>query len=150
MKKVVIITISFVCVALIGLAIAAPRLDRWHPTAEEKVAFMKSRISQKLELTEAQQVTLNRITEEILAEHDGMEGTHDEFKATLMETLNQESITADDLKALFETKKPVIDDLMQMAAEHIADFHAMLTPEQRATLIAEMESQPKRGCRFFH
>jgi hypothetical protein len=39
---------------------------------------------------------------------------------------------------------------MQMAAEHIAEFHAILTPEQRTTLIAELESHQRGRCRFFH
>jgi flagellar motility protein MotE (MotC chaperone) len=150
MKKVAIIAVGIVCMALIGLAIAGPGLGRWHHSAEEKVAFLTSKISEKLELTDAQKVTLDRIAEEILAEHNRLEGTHDAFKANLMETLNQQSITAEELKTLFETKKPAIDNLMQMAADHIAEFHAILTPEQRAALIAEIESHQRGRCRLFH
>ena len=150
MKKVVIITASIVCVALIGLAIAGPESGPWHRSPEEKIEYLKSKISEKLELTEAQKATLNQIGEEILAEHDQLEGTHEAFKANLMETLKKDSVTSEELKELFETKKPVIDDLMQMAADHIAEFHAILTPEQRATLIAEIESHQRGRCRFFH
>jgi Spy/CpxP family protein refolding chaperone len=150
MKKIVIITVSIVSVALIGLAIAGPGSGRWHRTPEEKVEFLKSKISEKLELTDAQKLTLNRIGEEILAEHDQLEGRHETFKTDVVETLKKEAVTTEELKELFETKKPVIDDLMQMAAEHIAEFHAVLTPEQRATLIAEIESHEKGRCRFFH
>lgn len=150
MKKIVIITVSIVSVALIGLAIAGPGSGRWHHTPEEKVEYLKSKISEKLELTDAQKVVLNRIGEEILAEHDQLEGTHETFKTDLMETLNKEIVTPEELKALFETQKPVIDNLMQMAAEHIAGFHAILTPEQRTTLIAEIESHPRGRCRLFH
>ncbi len=149
MKKVVIISVSIVCVALIGLAIAGPGHGRWHHTPEEKVEFLKSKISEKLELTDAQKMTLNRIGEEILAEHDQMESRRDTFQSDFMETLKNDSVTPEELKALFETKKPVIDDLMQMAAEHIAEFHSVLTPEQRATLIAEIESHQEGRCRFF-
>jgi galactose-1-phosphate uridylyltransferase len=150
MKKVVITTVGIVCLALIGLAIAGPGLGRWHYTPEERVEYLKSEISEKLELTDAQIAALNRIGEEILAEHDQLKGTHEAFKANFVETLNKEVVTPEELKALFETKKPVINDLMQMAAEHIAEFHAILTPEQRATLIAEIESHQKGRCRFFH
>jgi Spy/CpxP family protein refolding chaperone len=150
MKKVVIITASIVCVALIGLAIAGAGPGRWHRSPEEKVEFLKSKISEKLELTDAQKVALNRIGEEILAEHDQLEGRHETFKTDFVETLKKEAVTTEELIELFETKKPVIDDLMQMAAEHIAEFHAILTPEQRATLIAELESHQRGRCRFFH
>lgn len=150
MKKVVIITVSIICVAFIGLAIAGPGSERWHRSPEEKVEHLKAKISEKLELTDAQEETLNRIGEDIIAEHKQLEGMHETFKTNLMETLQKDSVTAEELKALFETKKPVIDDLMQMAAEHIAEFHAILTLEQRATLIAEMQSHQKGHCRFFH
>ncbi|MGD9006813.1 MAG: Spy/CpxP family protein refolding chaperone [Desulfobacteraceae bacterium] len=150
MKKVVIITVSIVCVALIGLAIAGAGPGRWHRTPEEKVEFLKSKISEKLELTDNQKVTLNRIGEEILAEHDQLKGRHEAFKTDFMETLKNEAVTPEELIELFERKKPVIDDLMQMAAEHIAEFHSVLTPEQRATLIAELESHQRGRCRFFH
>jgi hypothetical protein len=103
-----------------------------------------------LELTDAQKVTLNRIGKEIIAEHAQLEATHETFKTSFTETLKKESVTPDELKELFETKKPVIDDMMQMAADHIAEFHAVLTPEQRATLVAEIESHQRGRCRFFH
>jgi periplasmic protein CpxP/Spy len=149
MKKIVIISVSIVCVVLIGLAIAGGPGGGWHRTPEEKVEFIKSKIVEKLDLDDSQKLALNRIGDEIITEHQQMEETHQTFKASFMDTLKKENVTADDLKALFDTKKPVIDDIMQLAAEHIAEFHSILTPEQRETLIAEIESHEGRRCRFF-
>ena len=112
--------------------------------------YIKSKIVEKLELDDSQKLALNRIGDEIIAEHQQMEDTHQTFKANLMDTLKKENLTAEDLKTLFDAKKPVIDDLMQLAAEHIAEFHSILTPEQREILIAEIESHGGRRCRFFH
>ena len=149
MKKIVIISVSIVCVALIGLAIASGPSGGWHRTPEEKVAYVKSKIVEKLDLDDSQKLALNRIGDEIIAEHQQMKDTHQSFKTGFVDTLKKENVTADDLKTLFDTKKPVIDDMMQLAAEHIAEFHSILTPEQREILIAEIESHEGRRCRFF-
>jgi uncharacterized membrane protein len=148
MKKIVIISVSIVCVALIGLAVAGA--SRYRRSPEAKLAYLKSELTQTLALTESQQMTLERIADEIIAEHDRLAGTHETFKANLMETLKKETVSADELKALFDTKKPVIDDVMQMAAEHIAEFHNVLTPEQREILADEIQSRHNGRCRLFH
>ena len=70
-------------------------------------------------------------------------------KADFIETLGQEKVSPEELKAMFDTKKPVIEEMMKLASIHIAEFHSILTPEQRATLIAEIEANQGRRCRFF-
>lgn len=148
MKKIVITTVSIICIALIGLAVAGA--GRYQRSPEAKLDYLKYELTKKLALTESQQTTLERITNDIIVEHDRLAGTRETFKAGLMETLKKETVSADELKALFDTKKPDIDVVMQMAAEHIAEFHNILTPEQRETLVDEIQSHPGGRCRFFH
>lgn len=150
MKKVIIISVVAVSVALIGLALAAgPGSSGWHLTPEEKVEFVTSKIAEKLALDDAQRAALDRIADDIVAEHQRISSDRRAFKADFMETFAKDEVSPDELKALFDTKKPVIEEVMQLAAAHIAEFHSILTPEQRATLIAEMESHGGRRCRFF-
>lgn len=148
MKRIVIISVSIVCVALIGLAVAAGPGVGWHRSPEEKVAHIKAKITDKLELDEAQKATLDRIAEEIVAGHQQVSGDREAFKARLIETLGKDSVSPEEIQALFESKRPVIEEMMQLASEHIAEFHSILTPEQRAAFIAEIESHQGRRCRF--
>jgi Spy/CpxP family protein refolding chaperone len=149
MKRIIIISVSVVCVALIGLAVAGgPGGGGWHRSPEEKIAYLKSKIAEKLELNEMQKTTLDRIAEEMLDEHAQWSGTREAFKTSFMETLAKESVSSEEIKALFETKRPVLEEMMELAAVHIAEFHSVLTPEQRTTLIAEMESHQGGRCRF--
>ena len=149
MKRIIIISVSVVCVALIGLAVAAgPGGGGWHRSPEEKIAFLKGRITEKLELNEMQKTTLDRIGDEMLAEHAQWSDTRGAFKTSFMETLAQDSVSPEEIKALFETKRPVFEEMMELAAGHIAEFHSVLTPEQRTTLIAEMEAHQGGRCRF--
>lgn len=149
MKKIIIISVSVVCVALIGLAVAGgPGGGGWHRGPEEKIEYLKYKITDKLELNEDQKTTLDRIADEMLAEHAQWSGDRKAFKASFMETLGKESVSPEEIKALFETKRPVLEEMMDLAAGHIAEFHSVLTPEQRATLIAEMEARQGGRCRF--
>lgn len=146
MKKTIIITIGIVMVALIGLAVAGPH---WYgsKSAEDRIDYVKHRITKTLALDETQVATLDRIAEDFLAEHDRMQIRRGDFKARLFEVLNRDSVTPEELTRLFEEKKPDIDRLMQLAAGRIAEFHSILTPEQRTRFITELENH-HRGCRF--
>jgi len=149
MKKKIIISAVVVCAALIGLAFASGPMGGWPRDMEEKVAYVTYRIAEKLELDESQKDVLDRIAKNIVAEHKEISGDREAFKTDLMETLGKEQVSPEELKALFETRKPVIDDVMQLASRHIAEFHSILTPEQRATLISEIEAHQGRRCRFW-
>lgn len=150
MKKGIIITVSILTLAVFGLAIAgATGWNGRHHTPEEKIEYLKSKITEKLELNATQQTTLDRIAEEMLTEHEQMAGDHKEFKSKIIEILRQEQIEAEELQRLFATKKPMIDNMMHLASGHIAEFHNVLTPEQRETLISEMEAHKSRRCRLF-
>lgn len=150
MKKGIIITVCVVGLAVFGLAIAGGTgwSGRNH-TPEEKIDYLKLKITHTLDLTDTQQTALDRIADEILVEHEEIASDRKAFKAKMIATLRKEQVDAQELQSLFETKKPTIDNIMQLAAGHIAEFHSMLTPEQRETLIAEMEAHQGRRCRLF-
>ena len=150
-KRIIIISIVVVGVALMGLAFAAgPGSGGWHRSPEEKVAYVKEKISEGLALDDAQKATLDRIADEIIAEHQEIRSGRQAFKTELTELISKEDVSADELKTLFDTRKPVIEEVMQMASAHIAEFHSILTPEQRETLVEKIESHQGRRCRFLN
>lgn len=148
MKKTIVVAISILSLALIGLAFAGGH--GWRPSAEERVAHITSEIAERLDFSDAQKMTLDGIAEDILEERQQMAEGRKVLKSSLMELLAQESLTAEELRGLFETRKPAIETFLQMAAERLVEFHGMLTPEQRRLLVAEMESHDGHRCRFFH
>ncbi len=149
MKNIGIISVGIVCVVLVGLAVAAgPGSGGWHRSPEQKMDYVKSKLTEKLDLNETQIVTLDRIADEIIAEHQELSSNRGAFKEDFLALLEKESVSPEELKSLFDTKKPVIEDMMGWASVHIAEFHSVLTPEQRATLIEEIKSHKGRRCRF--
>lgn len=149
MKKKIIISSLVVCVALIGLAFASGPGGGWNRTPEEKMEFLKTKIASKLELDDTQKATLDRMADELMAERQAHSEEKQEFKESFMEILAKDNVSPEELKALFDTKKPAIEGMMRLASEYLAEFHSILTPGQRATLIAEIESHQGRRCRFF-
>ena len=148
MKKKVAIITSIVLAALIGLAVAGGHHWYGGRSAEDRAEFVKNRISRTLELDETQRATLDRMADDLLAERDRMKAQRNEFRQRFFDVLNQEQVAAEDLVLLFEEKKPQIDRWMQLAADNIAEFHAILTPQQRERLITEIRNHHEKGCRF--
>lgn len=113
-------------------------------TPEERVAHVKQWVSKKLELTEEQQVELERMLTAMADKHATMRGTHTDFKKAFIDELRKEQVRPEDLKQLIEAKRPHFDEILDLAAENLAAFHAMLTPQQREKLIAALESHHGR------
>ncbi len=148
-KGIMVVSAVVVSVVLIGLAFAAGPGGFRPRTPEEKIEFLTTRIAEKLTLDDAQKATLDRMADEIIAEKQRHNDERQAFKAQVMDTLSQETVTPEELKALFDTRKPAIEGFMQLASTYIAEFHSILTPEQREILVDEIESHQGRRCRFF-
>lgn len=156
MKITIMAIVGLVSVGLIGLVFAGchPRggggrffgpPGYWTP--EKKVNYIKEKITEKLDLSEDQISTLDRIGNEMMAKREQMQTEREAFRSQFMDELRKESVDPAALKSLFQSKLPVIEDFMSMAAENIAEFHSILTPEQREKLVSEIESHHNR-CPF--
>ena len=147
MKKKIIITVSVFLVIITGITVAGAARFGGHRNAEHRIDYVRMKLTETLELNDTQKAALDGMTEEILAKINEMHAGRDEFKSRMFQVLNQDQVTAEELEALFAEKKPYYEQMVQLAARNIAEFHGMLTPEQRTRLIEEMKNL-KRGCRF--
>lgn len=116
--------------------------------ARKKAEFVKYVVSTELELTDDQKGELDRITSDLESRHDAMRTTARNFKKELIDELSKDQVSSDDLKAVFKRHEPAMTDMLNVLAEKMHDFHVMLTPDQRAALIAHLESDTDGGCPF--
>lgn len=114
--------------------------------ARKKAEFVKYVISTELELTEDQKGELDRIAADLKSKHDAMGTTARNFKKELIDELSKEQVSSDDLKAVFKRHEPAMSDMLNVLAEKMYEFHAMLTSDQRAALLAHLESHPNAGA----
>lgn len=116
--------------------------------AQKKAGFVKYIISSELELTDDQKGELDRITSDLKSRHDTMGAAAEDFKKDLIIELSKNQISSEDLKAVFKRHEPAMNDMLNVLAEKLHEFHAMLTPDQRAALINHLESNANGGCPF--
>ena len=157
MKTTILIIVGIALMALAGLAFAAfDHRGAWHDddpswqtARQHRINWVKARLAEKLELTESQQAELDRMITELKTKRDQMRAQRPEMKAKFIDALRRDHLEGDDLLSLIDAKRPEFEELLTMAADRIAEFHNMLTPEQRAKLISELESHSGR-CPFGH
>lgn len=112
-----------------------------------KVDWVKKELTDKLELTDIQVAELDRIIETVKARHADLHAAYPDFRTEFFDELRKDQLTAEEIRQLFKSRRPAFEEMMTAISEGIADFHAVLTPEQREKLVAEMEAH-KGHCRF--
>jgi len=155
MKKTILTIIGITIVALTGTAFTACQHrgawfdDGWPDKAEKerRINYVKARIADHLELTETQKTELDRMIDELRVKHEAIRSRRSEFRTQFMDALRQDHLEAEQITTLIDARRPEFEDLLATVAEQIAEFHNMLTPEQRAKLIADLESHAER-CPF--
>lgn len=155
MKMTIITVLSLALMALTGLAfMGCDHRGAWpdddpslQAARERRINYVKARLAEKLDLTDTQQAEMDRMIDELKAKGDEIRAQRPEMKTRFIDALRQDHLEADDLLRLIDSKRPEFEELLAMAAEKIAEFHNMLTPEQRAKLISELEYHSKR-CPF--
>jgi len=155
LKKTILSIIGVMIVAFTGMAFTAcHHRGAWyddgpadHAERERRINYVKARISDRLELTDVQKSELDRIIAELQAKHDVIESQRSEFRAQFVDIIRQDSLEAEQITNLVDSKRPEFEELLSLVAEKIAEFHNMLTPDQRAKLVAELESRAQR-CPF--
>jgi Spy/CpxP family protein refolding chaperone len=106
-------------------------------------------ISSELDLTDDQQAELDRITEDLGNRHDAIRSQHQSFRTDMINTLARDQVSVEDIKKQFEAHKPAMESMVDALTENLAEFHNMLTPDQRTKLTAALASHAG-SCRFGH
>jgi hypothetical protein len=69
------------------------------------------------------------------------------FKTAMLDLWQQEQLSVDVFKQVFDAHKPALENMVTVMAQKVETLHAMLTPEQRAIVLERMASAG-HGCRF--
>lgn len=111
-----------------------------------------------LGLSDPQKTDLKAIKDQFLPRLKEMRGAHDQIRTTVHEEFANEQVDADRLVGLFQEQHSKIQQLGEEVIRSLSGFYNQLTPEQRETLKAEIESLHaqkekwghgrRRFCRF--
>jgi Spy/CpxP family protein refolding chaperone len=106
--------------------------------------FMVDYMTEVLDLTAAQEEMADAFKNEILAEAKEMHAEKKQMHAEIKAQLGSESIDTERVKALLVEHRKGMETVMDLAVDRIAEFHATLSPEQRAKLIKKLEKWEAR------
>jgi Spy/CpxP family protein refolding chaperone len=111
--------------------------------AKERAAARLEKSLASIEATDAQKKALRPIAESLVAEAIPLLDDKDVIVAAVTTAWKSERPDAASLHALFDTETAKLNDVARTAANSFAQAHAILTPEQRATLATKMANG---GC----
>jgi Spy/CpxP family protein refolding chaperone len=118
-----------------------------HPDPQTLV----EKIGERLNLDEEQRARLTEMVTDLEAEMVALHDAEPDPRTALAGMMRSERLDGVELQQLYTAKRDEVDRLAEKVIAHMVTFHALLTPEQRETLAAEMEDQHHhRRCRFFH
>ncbi len=112
-------------------------------TPEQRGQFMVDRISSKLDLTKEQVVKLNKIKDEIVARIKTYQSDREAVQKEMIELIKSDKLDRNKLENFINKGEAKMKDMKPLIIEKIAEFHDMLTPEQRAKIVEKMD-------KFYH
>ncbi len=108
-----------------------------------KAEFMVDYVSETLDLTETQQDKLNDIKDELLEKGLQMRANHKVLHDEIMLQLRSDQIDQAALKKAVAEQRTQMEGLINLMIERLAEFHQMLSADQRAKLVAKLETLEK-------
>jgi len=130
-------------VGIVGVALILGSCSRYRHggnySPEKKGEYMVKHLTEKLELTEAQQRVLNGIKDGMTAMHSSHGADKTAFKDTIIAQLKSDKLDQQVLFDLMEAKHKKMEANMKGMVQTLADFHKILSPEQRTKLVELLE-----------
>ncbi|MBI9082187.1 MAG: Spy/CpxP family protein refolding chaperone [Desulfobacterales bacterium] len=139
----IIISVTAVVIALVGCG--HQKFWSHEDSPEARAAWVVKKVSDRLDLNPRQQEELNRISKEVMARRDDIRTSREQSRQQVLDMVRSDAINRAELERLVNEKKAQIEELIPFFMDKALAFHAMLTPEQRETLAAEMEKHHSRG-----
>ena len=123
----------------------SPYGDSGKRSPEKHVERLKEEITDRLELDENQQQKLDDIAKRILVSAKEFQTVRTSTRETFISEFSKNEISKENLDQVVSQNRVRMDELINVLTDGIVEFHRMLTPEQRAKLVAELEKHEKGG-----
>ena len=96
-------------------------------------------IAETIDATDEQRVRLNGIKDEFVAKATEMHEQKEAMHAAFIAELRKEQISRETLNSLIDQKRAQMDEFINMALDHLIEFHQTLSAEQREKLAKKIE-----------
>ena len=106
---------------------------------EHKAEFMVDYIAETIDATDEQRAQLNGIKDKFVAKAKEMHEQKEAMHAAFIAELRKEQISRETLNGLIDQKRAQMDEFINMALDHLIEFHQILSAEQKEKLAAKIE-----------
>ncbi len=131
--------IAVIAIIIIGLFVAGCSKHRFYnKSPEEKAEWAAEKISSELDLDEGQKAKLDEIKSEVLAKHQSFGGMKKELWDEMNKQITTDTIDEQKLNDLFAGKETEFSEMRSFMVNKFAEFHSILTAEQRSVLAEKM------------
>lgn len=117
-----------------------------HASHNKKIGWFLKKLSKELNLSDSQKVEVKAIVDELAAKKDEFKGDRKVFEDAILAQMRSESVDQAQLNDLFEQKEAHFKEMRAYAIEKFAEFHQILTKEQRAKLAQKIEDHHRKMC----
>ncbi|MBL7713970.1 MAG: Spy/CpxP family protein refolding chaperone [Bdellovibrionales bacterium] len=118
-------------IATLGIAPLAFSGCRHHRSPEHRAEWVVKKIKGELDLTEVQVAKLNSIKDEFLAERKAHDSKRRLAMDEFLKQVRSDKMDTAKIQGLIDERRTHMDQVGPKIVARIAEFHAMLTPEQR-------------------
>lgn len=130
-----IIIITAVLISIKGIAIA----QHIHKHGGDPVGMIIGRISEKLDLNQAQNQQLEKIRDDIRQKMDSKKQNRESDFETFANEFRNNSIDRNKLIEIAEKREKDREEMRNFMMDKLIEFHSMLTSEQRSKVIEVMK-----------
>ena len=102
------------------------------------------KVGNKLKFTADQRSQFAVIVEEIQSKRQILKGSHIELAGILETQMNSDNFESDKLASAIKNKIEIVEGEVDFMAQKIAEFHALLTDDQRAKLNSKLNKVFKK------
>lgn len=107
------------------------------------VAFMMDYLTEVLDLTDDQQILLKQYVGDVIKKGVELKKGQAAVRQAVIDQFKNDTIDQQSILNLIAQNKSNNDEMIELVVQRFADFHQMLTPEQRAKLLKKISDSKK-------
>ncbi len=120
-----------------------------YSSPEERATWIVDKLGSRLDLSEDQKIKVNKIKDDILIHREKYKGDRKEVISELIAQIESDKVDQDKLNKLLDDKLNKIKESKSFVVTKLAEFHAILTPDQRIKLVEKLKRIKDRNRRYY-
>ncbi|NQV38066.1 MAG: Spy/CpxP family protein refolding chaperone [Candidatus Marinimicrobia bacterium] len=144
--KIILIVLAgiFILMAVTGCGHLRHKKGHCVRNPEKHIPKIVKIMGKKLDLTDTQKTQVKSILDDLASNHGDMKTMKDEMHKEIILQLGKENVDVNALNNQMDEKASTVNSMRYKVVDAFAEFHRILTPEQRKKLAVHIEKYGSR------